>query len=364
MRAVFTNRQFVKAKVKEKFLIPSLGAWTLRLWTLFLFSCFFYPSSFAQDIHFSQFYASPLTLNPANTGNYIGDWRFCNSLRNQWNAIVKKKGYQTVALSYDQQFYVFNERISGGIAIVNDRSGPWALNASKMYVTGGYHKTVEENNLHFGFQAGYITKDFKTEGLTFPGQYDDTKGSFDPSLSGGPSGEKKSYLDVNIGAIWSRKFGKYEPEAGIALYHVNYPKESLIDNEQGRLPMRKVFHVGGKIELTEKFFVMPNILVMLHKKANEFLEGGNLAYRLPKNSMKIQHVYSGFLLRNGIARNMDAAIGVIGVQFPKLNVGLSYDVNISSLETSTHYRGGYELSIIYIGPSTLLQNVSVPCDRD
>jgi hypothetical protein len=37
-----------------------------------------------QDIHFSQYYASPLSLNPANTGNYDGDWRLMNSYRQQW----------------------------------------------------------------------------------------------------------------------------------------------------------------------------------------------------------------------------------------------------------------------------------------
>ncbi|MFN5930178.1 MAG: type IX secretion system membrane protein PorP/SprF, partial [Sphingobacteriales bacterium] len=38
----------------------------------------------AQDPHFSQFFASPLTLNPANTGNFSGRLRVAGNYRNQW----------------------------------------------------------------------------------------------------------------------------------------------------------------------------------------------------------------------------------------------------------------------------------------
>lgn len=332
----------------------------------FLFSFSFLLSpSFSQDIHFSQFYASPLTLNPANTGNYAGDWRFANIFRRQWPTIVKKKPFQTIAASYDQQFYVFNENISGGFVIISDKSGFYNLSVSKLYLSGAYHKTIRGNNLHFGFQGGYVNKGFNNDGISYPEQWDMSQGQFNPELTySGLTPEKKSYVDLNTGAIWGKKFGKFEPEVGFALYHVNYPKESLIDNDPGRLPMRQVFHYGGKIHLTSKLFLLPNLLIMTHKKAKDFLEGANLAYRLPKNPVKIQYVYGGLLFRNGIKRNNDAGIAIIGAQFRRMNVGLSYDVNISDLKAATNNRGGFEVSLIYIGPSTLLQNISIPCDRD
>ena len=45
--------------------------------------------AFGQDIHFSQFYSSPLTLNPAYTGNYEGNWRVMSNYRTQWSAIAE-----------------------------------------------------------------------------------------------------------------------------------------------------------------------------------------------------------------------------------------------------------------------------------
>ncbi len=341
--------------------------------TFILFPFAFFPgnrnfdftSCSAQDIHFSQFYASPLTLNPANTGNYNGDWRFSNILRKQWPVVLQKKPFQTIAAGYEQQFYLFNEQIGAGFVIESDRSGFYNLSLNKLYLSAGYHKTIMGNNFHFGFQGGYVNRGLKKEGLSFPEQWNSKDGFYDSEMPySGASIEKKSYFDFNAGVIWAGKFGIYEPEAGFALYHFNYPNETLIKNDESRLPMRKVFHLGGKIILTPKIFLMPNILIMTHKKANDFLEGTNLAYRLPKNPIKIQYVYGGFLLRNGIKRNNDAAIAIIGAQFKRMNVGVAYDVNVSDLNAATKKRGGFEVSLIYVGPSTLLQNISIPCDRD
>ena len=55
---------------------------------LILISNILFPTSaHAQDIHFSQFYASPLTLNPSLTGNFDGLMRFGGNYRNQWASV-------------------------------------------------------------------------------------------------------------------------------------------------------------------------------------------------------------------------------------------------------------------------------------
>ncbi len=52
-------------------------------------ACGLWLGSSAQDLHFSQFFNSPLTTNPANTG-FIpdGDYRLGINYRNQWSAIM------------------------------------------------------------------------------------------------------------------------------------------------------------------------------------------------------------------------------------------------------------------------------------
>src|SRR5687767_12885245 len=85
----------------------------------------------AQDIHFSQYYASPLSLNPAYTGDYKGDWRLMNSYRHQWRSTFNTP-YTTNAFGYDRQFYLFNENLSGGLIWVQDKSGDAMLKVTKI----------------------------------------------------------------------------------------------------------------------------------------------------------------------------------------------------------------------------------------
>src|SRR4051812_14474115 len=65
---------------------------------LFLFSCAFITLK-AQDPNFSQFFASPLTLNPALTGKFDGNLRVAGNYRNQWPTI--NNAFTTYTASVD-----------------------------------------------------------------------------------------------------------------------------------------------------------------------------------------------------------------------------------------------------------------------
>src|SRR5450432_1629070 len=53
----------------------------------------------AQDPGFSQFFASPLTLNPALTGKFNGTLRVAGNYRDQWPAI--NNAFVTSTISVD-----------------------------------------------------------------------------------------------------------------------------------------------------------------------------------------------------------------------------------------------------------------------
>ena len=69
---------------------------------LFVYFSLMIKVGYSQDIHFSQNHLTPLLLNPANTGNYIGNWRLSNIMRTQWKQF-SDPGYQTIAFGYDQK---------------------------------------------------------------------------------------------------------------------------------------------------------------------------------------------------------------------------------------------------------------------
>ena len=64
---------------------------------LIAFLLFFQKNCHAQDIHFSQFFETPLLRNPALAGIFSGDLRIQAVYRNQWNSVTVP--YQTTSLN-------------------------------------------------------------------------------------------------------------------------------------------------------------------------------------------------------------------------------------------------------------------------
>ena len=67
----------------------------------------------AQDIHFSQFYTSPLNLNPAMTGLINAGQRVTVNYRNQWAGAVGSAAFNTYSASYDRKLAVGQEDYFG-----------------------------------------------------------------------------------------------------------------------------------------------------------------------------------------------------------------------------------------------------------
>jgi len=104
----------------------------------------------AQDLHFSQFFNSPLTTNPANTG-FIpdADYRLGASYRNQWSSIMAVP-YKTVTAFADAQ--VFRDRLDNGWlglggVILNDKAGSGSLQSTKVYGSVAYHQMLGLSSL-------------------------------------------------------------------------------------------------------------------------------------------------------------------------------------------------------------------------
>ncbi|RMG76790.1 MAG: type IX secretion system membrane protein PorP/SprF [Bacteroidetes bacterium] len=322
----------------------------------------------AQDIHFTQFYASPLTQNPANTGRFNGDWRVMNNYRIQWNFPgAGYYTYKTLTLGYDQPIHLKNATIGVGGIVVSDQTEDIAgLNTMKIYVGGSYQMNIDGHKISIGLQPGYVqvsngTYDFGDSYIRSTGHFDSESKS-----SGETIGTNKAkYLDINTGVTWSHKFGKITPVAGLALFHVNSPKETLFDKGDGRKALRKVFHAGGIYDINEQWFLYPNISFMHERKAREITFGSSLGMKLPKNKYQLKSVFAGPMLRSNIiqADILDAAAIIVGAKIQNLDIGISYDFNVSSLSSVSNGRGAWEFSIIYTAPSTLLQKITVPCER-
>src|ERR1700749_2248549 len=113
---------------------------------LFAFVCivFLAASASAQDPHFSQFFASPLTLNPAFTGKFDGSLRLIANYRNQWPSIPN--AYITEAGSVDFSILrtkMGNNVLGVGFSGLSDQSGNGALKLNYGSLSLSFHKSLD-----------------------------------------------------------------------------------------------------------------------------------------------------------------------------------------------------------------------------
>lgn len=316
---------------------------------------------FCQDIHFSQYYLSPLSLNPANTGNYRGDYRFFGNYRTQWREL---NAYNSFSAGGDFNAFPKNMNFSGGLILINDKSGG-SLNVLKIMPSGAYHVKLFGIKLHAGIQPGLVIKSIDFYAHSYPNQLNWNKGSFDNTLPNFETnvGQRFAYLDVNAGFGGSKRIGKFEPEMAFALFHINRPKENFLSASKNNLPMRQAYNFGLNYYLNKKIILRYHNLYGYTGKASDWVSGINVEYEMFNDLFFTNSVFAGFMWRGGINRNSDAGIVTAGFNYKNYTFGISYDITFSKLSTSVNSKGAYEMALIYRGKSTRLIKKIIPCER-
>lgn len=303
----------------------------------------------AQDIHFSQYYAAPVLLNPALTGGFYGDFRVVANYRNQWFGFLKKSSYNTYGFSYDMPLLrgkLKYDQMGIGVSMFADKSGSGGLLTINPMISFAYHKVLDQYNKHslsFGVQAGITQRRIDFTKLNFEQQFNGELG-FDPNISNGETNIKDSYLypDVVFGVLWRSRFSQYSSfYLGVAAAHLHKPKESFLGNEDNRLSPRFNLHAGIDFRIGKSLTITPGFLFMSQNTAKEANVGIVLGYQLNKYNS----IYFGTQVR---ATGKDAIIPMLAYEIGGFRAGISYDVNISDLNVASNGNGGIEISLIYI----------------
>jgi type IX secretion system PorP/SprF family membrane protein len=315
----------------------------------------------AQDIHFSQFYATPLLTNPAYTGMTGENLRFANDFRNQWGKIGVP--FRTFYTSLDKKITISNQSYGIGGAIIHDQSSAYDLAADEFLVSLSYSKIINNNQFVIGLQPGFAYKSYNLNGVTFGSQFDGSNQIFNSNL---PSSENNlagslQYFDMNIGLFWRTLVHNIMPSVGFSVSHFLNPVVSFSTSEKSvRLPMKISFQSQVNIPVTNRIDITPSILYSSVPGVNELLLGGVEGYSLNDFFMKIKKIYAITLVRVNPFTNFDALILGGGVKFSKFDLGISYDINVSPLSKASYFNGAFEISLIYIG-DRVRKNATEPC---
>lgn len=318
-----------------------------RFLSLLIFCCLF-GKIYAQDPHFSQFFASPLTLNPALTGKFSGSYRVTGNYRNQWPTI--NNAYVTTAFSADfhllQQKIPNNDSWGFGMAGYNDKSANGAVSFNFASLSTAYHKGLDEDGYHqigAGFQVSYANMMINTSMLNFEDQLtvNGFTGVTSESFAGATLSSK--YLDINAGFIYNGSTSdKNNFYVGVSMYHINRPKQNFNGGLYVLSP-RTTIHAGGYFPVSPHATLHMSALHMSQGGANETMLGGAIQLIANPDVEKPASIYAGSWLRLN-----DALIPYLGLEFNDFRIGVSYDLNTSGLKTASLNRGGIEISLIYI----------------
>ncbi|MBL4755054.1 MAG: PorP/SprF family type IX secretion system membrane protein [Flavobacteriales bacterium] len=324
------------------------------------------PRVSAQDIHFSQFSSSPLTLNPGATGAFNGKFRVAANIKDQWTAFDSP--FKTRSLSFDMPFMediITDGSLAGGIHYVRDIAGDLDVGTNQIGLSLAANKSLDrENNVSIGIQAGFAQWAIGGDGNTR--RWDS---EFDPSASGGYTNngalestiplENFSYGDFSTGIFW-RYMGNIQAHAGLAVYHVNRPSLSFLDSGE-KLNSKLAFHGGAEIFVVDELVsVMPQLLFLKQGPQSEFNVGGLVKYRLKQPARYTGEIEETAVYLGGWYRVSDAFIVNARFDYKNFALGVSYDINISDFDVATSKKGGLEFSLIFINPGESKRKTASP----
>jgi type IX secretion system PorP/SprF family membrane protein len=322
--------------------------------------CLLLGTAMAQDPHFSQFFSSPLTLNPAFTGKFAGTYRVAGNYRNQWPSI--NNAFSTTTASAD--FHILQSRIANndtwGVGVVgyNDNSSNGAVQFNYAAFSTAYHKGLDEDGYHQlggGFQVTYANMLINTSDLKFEDQLTSNGFTGVTSEVFNSSTLKSSYVDVNAGILYNGSTSERNNfYFGISMYHINRPQQQFT-GAQYILNPRTTVHGGGYFPIGYNSTLHISVLHMMQGGASETMAGGAIQLTANPEASNPASFYFGSWVRFN-----DAIIPYLGLEFDDFRFGMTYDYNSSSLKTASQNRGGIEVSLIYIRKPSTERPVNCP----
>ena len=296
----------------------------------------------AQDPVFSQFYASPLQLNPAFAGSAMAPFIALN-YRMQYPGFSGGPAYSTFAASFDQHLKGLNSGI--GFSLMTDDAGQGIL--KKTYASAHYSYKVDINkqlSTRIGIEAGFIQSNLNWDKLVFGDQLDAINGPTNPDGSVRPSSEirpektNNTLFDISTGIlVYGAGF-----HGGLVAKHLATPNEGFLNVNQNLkigLPMRLTAHAGYEFTLKKATryspsnFIAPTVM---------FVKQGDFAQLMVGTYAGLGPIIVGGWYRHAYT-NPESVVLMMGFKQDYFKIGYSFDYTIGSLSGRT--AGSHEISL-------------------
>jgi type IX secretion system PorP/SprF family membrane protein len=314
----------------------------------------------AQDKHFTQFYAAPLTLNPALTGAFDGRYRAGIIYRDQWRNVLENP-YRTFAASIDVKFDMelgsrTDDAFAIGLLFFNDEVSGIDFSTNQIALSGAFHKGLDYDKTQFlslGFQGGLAQRNINYERLFFDDQFNSLD-AYDLATGEELPENNFSYADLSVGLNYSyRPSRKTSVFIGGAMHHIFRPEVTFYGQEEpagsSRLYSQYSGQLSATLPLADRVSISPRFLIALQGPHLEMNTGANIRYQFDDFGSNAIHIGSWVrpVGNEDNSLGLDALVVMVGMELNAVLIGLSYDLNLTDISTAR--QGAFELSITYVG---------------
>lgn len=309
----------------------------------------------ATETVMTQFYNTPLQINPANAGLFAGRARLITNFKRQWESIGEP--FQTIAASGD--FQIARDVTGGdffgmGIDINQSKAGVSNLSNLAANVTFSMTKAFDSRKSHFaslGVQAGYGQRSISSSAINWGSQW--TNNGFDNTIKTPDQGldESTSYFDLGVGVnyFYSQPDDALKLYIGVAGFHLTQPTMSFLGSEDEVINRKFTISGGLRYQFgrSSNFSIYPNFIYSWQGNSNVTIYGTDLEYRIDDGSRSTgTRKYTSFAM--GVYHKWNSVLSpVMKLHKAGFSLYVSYDFEIGNITRVTNGQGGIEVALKY-----------------
>lgn len=329
---------------------------------LFFFALATLPAV-CQKLHYSNYNYAPTLLSPAETGAFNGTIRVGAALREQFREFIFNPFRSLSAFVDSPVSFVFNERqwVGLGASFHLSDAGDLSLQETSIVPSLSYHLSFDDQyNTVLGIGVNYA---LTTRQINDAGSYRSEK-----TINGIPNDPdqnlindfKASHNGLSIGVYLKKRMSKkLSIVSGLAVLDlINSGFKYNSGTRTNKAPLRFNAYTNWEFTMNKKLWFTPSLIFQRHDNVNNIVGAVGWEHLISeKKNIKFNY-------RGGYRLN-DALIFGAGVKFKQWDIGLNYDMTVSSARQHNGIIGALELGakrIFAIHPQTKLKVLGL-CPR-
>lgn len=327
--------------------------------------------AWAQDVHFSQNFATPIFINPAMNGIMNGDVRVNVAYRNQWSSLLSNRPFRTLFASGDVAFRGLRDadRLAGGLMVYNDRGGIVGINTTYISAAAAYNVALSDMAyISLGMTGGVMQKHIDLNEAQFGSQYDGD--SYNPDLG---TGEDFSQINIWRPSVGAGALFYYMPTRrnsvfmGMGMYHLLHSDYAFTDQTRDLQKGKISAQVGGSFAMGEQWDIVPSIYYIKQQQHYKLDAGTFVRYIFTRDRRsgleKAFNIGTWTRLTGGESGGVVAIIPAAKLDYENISVGISYDLTTGTLNSANGGSGGVELTVSYVAKTRENRKKFTACPR-